>query len=103
MLLQVRNQLQPDAEVACTALSFAAVPSRGAIVAQNWDNDPELDEFTVVLTRRPAGKPALTTCTQAGLIAYLGFNETGISACVNTLPAPIRGVGVLHYFTLRGI
>jgi isopenicillin-N N-acyltransferase-like protein len=103
MLLQVRNQLQPDGDAGCTALSLPAAPGRAAVVAQNWDNDPELDEFTVVLTRRPAEKPALMTCGQAGLISYMGFTESGIGACVNTLPAPSRGVGVPHYFTLRGI
>jgi len=105
MLLQVRNQLQPEKEAGCTALSISADPAlrRGPIVAQNWDNDPALDALTVVLTRRPAGKPALTTCTQAGLISYLGFNEAGIGACVNTLPAPSREVGVPHYFVLRGV
>jgi len=41
------------------------------------------------------------SCTQAGLISYMGFSETGIGACVNTLPAPSREVGVPHYFTLR--
>jgi isopenicillin-N N-acyltransferase-like protein len=105
MLLQVRNQLQPEKDAGCTALSLAADAKlgRGPIVAQNWDNDPALDAMTVVLTRRPAGKPALTTCTQAGLISYLGFNEAGIGACVNTLPAPSREVGVPHYFILRAI
>lgn len=105
MLLQVRNQLQPEANEGCTAVSLPPIAGlgRGSIVAQNWDADPALDEFTVVLTRRPTGKPALTTCTQAGLISYMGFNEAGIGACVNTLPAPVRGVGVPHYFTLRGI
>ncbi len=105
MLLQVRNQLQPEKDAGCTALSLAADPEleRGPIVAQNWDNDPALNALTVVLTRRPAGKPALTTCTQAGLISYLGFSEAGIGACVNTLPAPSREVGVPHYFILRAI
>jgi isopenicillin-N N-acyltransferase-like protein len=105
MLLQVRNQLQPEEEAGCTALSLPADPRlrRGPIVAQNWDNDPALDALTVVLTRRPTGKPALTTCTQAGLISYLGFNEAGMGACVNTLPAPSREVGVPHYFVLRGV
>jgi isopenicillin-N N-acyltransferase-like protein len=103
MLLQVRNQLQPDGDAGCTALSIGGAPGRAAIVAQNWDNDPDLDEFTIVLTRRPAGKPALMTCGQAGLISYMGFSEAGIGACVNTLPAPSRGIGVPHYFTLRGI
>ena len=103
MLLQVRNQLQPQDDLGCTSFSFspAASVNRGSVVGQNWDNDPILDNFTIVLTRRPTGKPAFTTCTQAGLISYLGFNEKGIGACVNTLPAPAREVGVPHYFQLR--
>jgi isopenicillin-N N-acyltransferase-like protein len=105
MFLQVRNQLRPDADAGCTSL---ALPSRsplraGSLVAQNWDNDPALDPFTLVLTRRPTGKPALMTVTQAGLIAYIGFNEAGFGACLNSLPAPARMLGVPHYFTLRGI
>lgn len=112
MLLQVRNQLQPEQDAGCTSLSVTAdVPGRDPatrvssnnIVAQNWDNDPALDEFTVVLTRRPVGQPAFTTLTQAGLIAYIGFNEAGIGLCLNSLPAPSRRLGVPHYFTVRGI
>jgi len=105
MLLQVRNQLQPDADAGCTSLSLLGhgQSPRGQLVAQNWDNDPALHPFTVVLTRRPQGKPALMTVTQAGLIAYIGFSEAGIGACLNTLPAPSRRFGVPHYFTLRGI
>ena len=103
MLLQVRNQFQVEREAGCTALSVPAAANRGPIVAQNWDNDPALDPFTVVLTRRPHAAPALMTCTQAGLVSYLGFNDAGIGACVNTLPAPSRETGVPHYFSLRGI
>ncbi|MFT7638560.1 MAG: isopenicillin-N N-acyltransferase-like protein [Pirellulaceae bacterium] len=100
MLLQVRNQFAPEKEGGCTSLSIQQ-PDNECIVAQTWDNDPALDEFTVVLTRRPEGKPATIACTQAGLISYMGFSETGMGACVNTLPAPSRGIGVPHYFTLR--
>ena len=105
MLLQVRNQLQPEADAGCTSLALAPQSSQrmGGLVAQNWDNDPDLQPFTIVLTRRPQGKPALMTTTQAGLIAYIGFNEAGIGLCLNTLPAPSRPVGVPHYFTVRGI
>jgi isopenicillin-N N-acyltransferase-like protein len=103
MLLQVRNQLQAERDAGCTSLSLARPLRAGRIVAQNWDNDPVLDEFTIVLTRRPLGQPTLTTVTQAGLIAYIGFNEAGIGLCLNTLPAPSRRVGVPHYFTVRGI
>ena len=105
MLLQVRNQLRPDDEAGCTSVSLAGVSAvRGqALLAQNWDNDPGLDPFTIVLTRRPTGKPALMNITQAGLIAYIGLNEAGMGLCLNTLPAPSREVGVPHYFTVRGI
>ena len=105
MLLQVRNQLCPEEDAACTA--FAVAPKRSvegrAMVAQNWDNDPALDPFTIVLTRRPAGKPALMNITQAGLIAYIGCNDAGMGVCMNTLPAPSRPVGVPHYFAVRAI
>jgi isopenicillin-N N-acyltransferase-like protein len=102
MLLQVRNQLQAD-DGGCTSFSLAKVTGLGRIAAQNWDNDPFLDPFTIVLTRRPTGKPALTTLTQAGLIAYIGINSAGIGLCLNSLPAPSRAWGVPHYFTVRGI
>jgi isopenicillin-N N-acyltransferase-like protein len=110
MLLQVRNQLHAVQEAGCTSLALAAPretslpggPARG-IVAQNWDNDPALDPFTVVLTRRPRGKPPHMTIAQAGLIGYIGFNAAGIGLCLNTLPAPSRRVGVPHYFTVRRI
>ena len=102
MLLQVRNQLK-SGDSGCTSLSIGPPHQDDRIVAQNWDADPALDEFTIVLTRRPTGKPAFTTITQAGLIAYIGFNSAGLGACANTLPAPSRRLGVPHYFMLRGI
>jgi isopenicillin-N N-acyltransferase-like protein len=105
MLLQVRNQLRPEADAGCTSLAIAGggAGQGGGLVAQNWDNDPDLQPFTVVLTRRPIDKPAVMTVTQAGLIAYIGFNEAGVGLCLNTLPAPSRPDGVPHYFTVRGI
>lgn len=101
MLLQVRNQFTPEKEGGCTSLAIRSPEHADAVVGQTWDNDPVLDDFTVVLTRRPHDRPATVSCTQAGLISYMGFSETGIGACVNTLPAPSRPVGVPHYFTLR--
>lgn len=102
MLLQVRNQLKAG-DSGCTSLSIGQPERNERIVAQNWDADPALDEFTIVLTRRPTGKPAFTTVTQAGLVAYIGFNSAGIGLCLNTLPAPSRRRGVPHYFTVRAI
>jgi isopenicillin-N N-acyltransferase like protein len=103
MLLQIRNQLRDES--GCTAFSLdpSITADNRSIVAQNWDNDPVLDPFTVVLTRRPEGKPAIMDITQAGLIAYIGLNDRGIGLCMNTLPAPSRPQGVPHYFTVRAI
>ncbi|MBB77026.1 MAG: peptidase C45 [Planctomycetaceae bacterium] len=103
MLLQVRNQFTVESDAGCTSFAATQGVVSPSLVAQNWDNDPALDPYTVVLTRRPKGKPALINVTQVGLIAYIGLNEHGIGACLNTLPAPSRPAGVPHYFTLRGI
>ena len=103
MMLQIRNQLQNEPEAGCSSLSLNSGTAQGPLLAQNWDNDPGLDPFTVVLTRHPTGKPALMNITQAGLIAYIGFNEAGMGVCLNTLPAPSRPIGVPHYFTVREI
>ena len=105
MLLQIRNQLRAEPDAGCTSISLlpAIAGHRDAIVAQNWDHDPALDPFTIVLTRQPTGKPALMNVTQAGLIGYIGFNDAGIGLCLNTLPAPSREVGVPHYFIVREI
>lgn len=121
MLLQIRNQLRnepgpPPADHACTSLSFGPPFTPRRLLAQNWDADPALDPFTVVLTRRPTGKPAFTTLTQAGLIAYIGGSSAGLGVCLNALPAPTRSApdgmftpplagawGVPHYFTVREI
>ncbi|MEZ6132871.1 MAG: C45 family peptidase [Planctomycetaceae bacterium] len=100
MLLQVRNQLTAEPDAGCTSLSVRTADG-SSLVAQTWDADPVLDRFTIILTRQPEGRPATMTCTQAGLISYMGFSETGFGACVNSLPAPSRPVGVPHYFTLR--
>jgi len=103
MILQIRNQLQNEPEAGCTSFSLSSVAGRGRLLGQNWDNDPGLDPFTVVLTRKPSGKPALINVTQAGLIAYIGFNDAGLGVCLNSLPAPSRPIGVPHYFTVREI
>lgn len=101
MFLQIRNQLTADMDSGCTSFSLRNEQQQISLVGQNWDNDPSLDPFTVVLTRRPVGKPAFMTVTQAGLIAYIGMSEAGMAACLNSLPAPSRAAGVPHYFTLR--
>ncbi len=87
----------------CTSLMVSADASAtgGAIAGQNWDNDPAMDPFSLVLIRRPKGKPASMTWTQPGLIAYMGMNDAGIGVCMNALNGPSRRQGVPWYFIVR--
>ena len=105
MLINVRNQIATALEGACTSVAVeAGASSTGTgMVAQNWDNDPAADPFSLVLTRRPDNGPAHLNFTQPGVIGYMGLNEPGIGICVNTLPAPALGRGVPWYFQLRSI
>mgnify|MGYP001189352877 FL=1 len=99
--LQVRNQLSAEPKGGCT--SFSSSNANNSILAQNWDNDPALDPYTIVLTRQPDQGPSFINITQAGLIGYIGFSEANIGVCLNSLPAPSRDIGVPHYFTVRSI
>ncbi len=105
MFAQVRNQFSDEQEAACTSVSAAPGFTKTGhhLLAQTWDADPALDEVTIVLTRKPDGLPPYISVGQAGLIGYMGLNGSGIGCCVNTLPAPSRGIGVPHYFSLRRI
>ncbi len=101
IFLQVRNQLLSKPEGGCTSFSYS--DTKKSILAQNWDNDPALDPYTIVLTRIPDDGPSFINITQAGLIGYIGFSTAGIGVCLNSLPAPSREIGVPHYFTVRSI
>ena len=103
MLINVRNQVPAAVDGACTGVVIeprCAVSGWG-FAGQNWDNDPAMDPFSIVLIRRPSGAPAHMNFTQPGIIGYMGLNEAGLGVVMNTLPAPARGVGVPWYFLVR--
>jgi isopenicillin-N N-acyltransferase-like protein len=106
MLINIRNQLGAAAPPeGCTAVLVEprASASGAGIVAQNWDNDPATDAFSVVLTRRPAGKPAFMTFTRPGEVAYLGLSAAGMGMALNAMPGAQRRSGVPWYFLLRAM
>jgi isopenicillin-N N-acyltransferase-like protein len=106
MLINVRNQLGAIAPPeGCTAVLVEPRASATGIgiVAQNWDNDPATDPFSVVLTRRPSGKPAFMTFTRPGEVAYLGLSSAGMGVALNAMPGPLRRAGVPWYFILRAM
>jgi isopenicillin-N N-acyltransferase like protein len=106
MLINVRNQLGAAAPLeGCTAVLVEPPASATGLgmVAQNWDNDPALDALSVVLTRRPRGKPALMTFTRPGEVAYLGVSAAGMGIALNAMPGAQRRAGVPWYFILRAM
>lgn len=106
MLINVRNQLGASASPeGCTSVLVEPRASAAGmgIVAQNWDNDPATDAFSVVLTRRPTGKPALMTFTRPGEVAYIGLSSAGMGIALNAMPGAQRRAGVPWYFVLRAM
>jgi isopenicillin-N N-acyltransferase-like protein len=73
------------------------------LVGQNWDNDDQMRPFSLVIKRRPAGKPANMTWGQAGLIAYMGLNDAGLGVALNAIPGTMNVDGLPWYFTVRGV
>jgi isopenicillin-N N-acyltransferase-like protein len=104
MLLNVRNQLSAAAEGCTSVVVEAKSTATGyGIAGQNWDNDPATDPFSVVLTRRPKGKPAILNFTRPGEIGYMGLNSAGIGILMNAMPGKSRRQGVPWYFIVRRI
>ena len=104
MLLNVRSALGAAAE-GCTAVMVGAGLSASGIgfAGQNWDNDPLMDAYSAVITRRPASKPAFMSWCQPGVIAYMGLSDAGFGVCMNALNGPSRCHGVGWYFLVRAI
>jgi isopenicillin-N N-acyltransferase-like protein len=89
----------------CTAVLVGAEAAASGIGfgGQNWDNDPAMDAFSAVITRRPNGKPAFMSWCQPGVVAYMGLSEAGLGLCLNALNGPSRRDGVGWYFMVRAI
>lgn len=115
MLINVRSMLSAPAgsqaispvaiTEGCTSVMVGAGASKGGIgiAGQNWDNDPAMDSFSAVITRKPTGKPAFMSWCQPGVIAYMGFSDAGFGVCMNALNGPSRRTGVGWYFLVRSI
>ncbi len=108
MLINVRSMLSAPAQnglEGCTSVMVGegATEDGVGMAGQNWDNDPAMDPFSAVITRKPTGKPAFMSWCQPGVIAYMGFSETGFGVCMNALNGPSRRDGVGWYFLVRSI
>ena len=83
----------------CTALFL---PESG-ILAQNWDWAQEFESLAVIVSReRPDGHKTLQL-TEPGVIGKIGFNASGIGACLNFLPGRDNRIGIPVHLILRAI
>ena len=91
----------------CTAV--AAAPPRTAgdrvFVAQTWDWKPAARGTCVLLAMRPHGRPGFVTLVEAGLLAKVGMNESGLGLATNALTSSRdRGQpGVPYHAVLRRV
>ena len=83
----------------CTAI-YAARP---ALLAQNWDWMPELENLCIVSKISCDNKPGILTFTEPGVLAKIGINSEGLAVCLNILfdNCEIRGIPV--HILLRAI
>ena len=104
MVLNARNMLADTSE-GCTSIMVSAesaVSGKG-FAGQNWDNDPAMGPLSAVITRKGNGKAAFTSWLQPGIVAYMGFNSSGVGICMNALNGPSDSSGLPWYFFVRAI
>ncbi len=74
---------------------IAALPDRSStgslLLAQNWDWHPGLAPSRVLWTIAEPGGRWLTTLTEAGILAKIGLNSSGLGAGLNILYCSLDG------------
>jgi predicted choloylglycine hydrolase len=102
MVLNAMDMLAETSE-GCTSIMVSSESSESGVgfAGQNWDNDPAMAPLSAVITRKGAGKAAFTSWQQPGVVAYMGFNSSGI--CMNALNGPTESNGLPWYFFIRSI
>ena len=95
----------------CTAIAVSPAGSATGetLLAQNWDWIGSQREAMIVLrVREGAGQedaPACLTLTEAGMLAKIGFNSSGLGVCLNILRSVFDGAhpGVPVHVLLRAL
>lgn len=97
LALNARTEILPPSfltgidEGECTAIAVTppGSTSGGTLLAQNWDWIGSQREAMIVLrVRESTGRenaPACLTLTEAGMLAKIGFNSSGLGVCLNIL------------------
>jgi isopenicillin-N N-acyltransferase like protein len=91
----------------CTTIAaLPAVTDTGhTVLAENWDWLPHTSDTLIVVEARQDTGPAYVTVVEAGLLAKVGMNASGVGVATNALisSADVGAVGVPYHLTLRGL
>lgn len=71
----------------CTSIAIEPEANllRHTLLGQNWDFKPKLAKQCIILKIAQKGKPRIVTHVEAGTVAKIGFNSSGIGLCINAL------------------
>lgn len=107
MFTGARAKDSGDLAAECT--SFAVLPeaseSGHTLVGQNWDWLPFAAETVVYVEAHRQDAPSYVTIVEAGLLAKMGFNDSGLGVCTNTLVSSrdVGRPGVPYHVLLRAL
>jgi isopenicillin-N N-acyltransferase-like protein len=89
LALNARNEIMLAANPPHECTTLAASPqgtlSKDVLMGQNWDWMPIFRDSCLILSVRQDKGPNFVTFVEAGGIAKLGFNSSGIGLCANTM------------------
>ena len=90
---------------ACTSLAKVQTDhaEQPILLAQNWDwYVNTIDNCILLLIKQPP-RPTILQVVEAGLVAKMGMNSSGIGLCTNALVTDGWRIGVPYHAILRGI
>lgn len=83
----------------CTALYFP----QAALLGQNWDWHPRLEELAVVVRLRKPDGHTIVMLTEPGIIGKIGLNSAGLGVCLNILFGSSSTAGIPIHILLRAV
>ncbi|GAA3646409.1 C45 family autoproteolytic acyltransferase/hydolase [Nonomuraea antimicrobica] len=91
----------------CTSFALTAQASadRTVLAGQNWDWILQARETAVLVEVTREDGPDFITLVEAGMLAKIGLNESGVGLCTNTLISSHLegGPGVPYHILLRSV
>jgi len=100
--LNARTEIIPILATECTSLYFQS----SAILGQTWDWSESLEDLAVILQIEDDEQfehLGITTFTEPGILAKIGFNSAGVGVCLNFLNSHKPRTGVPVHIVLRAV